>query len=1043
MANFDTERRIEAEQLLARINEIRDTVYSQRQPVKDIQICVTGKNKGPERAPKAGWKPYSPTEFWGGYDQTTWFKINVVVPKHFAGQKVVALFRIADVSFIPGMTGLTEGGESICFVNGVPFQGLDRNRDELFLTNKAKGGEKFELTLEACPSTRFDLNHVFKHADIAIFNQLAWDYYWDAIVALEVYQELDKNFAPARQLLELITESLLMVDLQNIGDKRYIDSLGKAQKKLRAGLKNYEHSYGMGKLVLAGHAHIDTAWLWPLRETKRKCGRTFSTVLNLMDRYPEFHFSCSQAVQYHWVKEYFPELYARIKKRVKEGRWELCGAPWVEPDHNVPSGESLIRQYLIGNRFFEQEFGMRSHIAWVPDSFGYTWQLPQIMTKCGLTAFVTTKIDWSQFTAFPYSMFQWEGADGTKILAVMPPLNYNGNPVPKDCIAQWSQFKQKEHVEELPFPFGWGDGGGGPTMNMIEHGRRLKNIVGVPKVEFGRLEDTVDRMAEQAKSVDLPVYNGELYLELHRACQTTQARTKRNNRKCEFLLHDAEMLSCLAHLSGGGYDASALLDAWRIVLTNQFHDILPGSSITEVYAQADIDYAEANGILENVLKGTLKHLVNTIDTSGEGQAVIVFNTLSWVRNDVAVVATKLPSGKFSVIDSAGHPVPCQKVGKDELIFEARDLPPLGYAVFRIVPDARKVEHGEMLEISTTSMENDFIRIRIDKSGCLTSIFDKVEERECLPKGERGNVLQLFDDRPHLHDAWDFDHNFEDKMWEPAETVSIKVIETGPVRGAVRVIRKTEHSTFTQDIIMYANRPRVDFATHVDWQEKRTLLKVAFPVDVRATRATYEIQYATIERPTHHNTAHDRARFEVPAQKWADLSEGNYGFSLINDCKYGYDVKDNVIRLSLLRASIDPDPLADEGEHEFTYAIYPHPDDWRSGTIQESFELNVPVMAIATPSRKGALPENAAFASLDVDNVIIDTLKKAEDSDAIIVRLYEAYGQRGGATMTFGQTPKRVTECNFMEEEDKPVKLKGNSIDFFVTPYEIRTFKVQF
>ena len=667
----------------------------------------------------------------------------------------------------------------------------------------------------------------------------------------------------------------------------------------------------MGKLILAGHAHIDTAWLWPLRETRRKCARTFSTVLRLMERYPQFHFSCSQPVQYDWIKTHYPELFEQIRRRVKEGRWELCGAPWVEPDHNVPSGESLIRQYLYGNRWFEREFGKRSHVAWVPDSFGYTWQLPQIMKLCQLDVFVTTKIDWSQFTKFPYSMFLWEGADGTRVPAVMPPLNYNGNPQPKDLIEQWNLFKQKERVEELPFAFGYGDGGGGPTAGMIETGLRLGDRVGVPRCEFGRITDSVRRMVEQCDVDKLPVYNDELYLELHRACQTSQSRTKRNNRMCEIAFHDAEWLNCLALLHGGTYESALFEEAWKTVLTNQFHDILPGTSLTEVYTQCDADYAEARSKIARARDTALKTLTKAIDTRGDGQAILIFNSLGWPRDDVAIVETEIPRGKFGVFGPDGEAALCQKIGPNRLLIRVEAAPPMGHTIYRLVKGADAKPEGAVLKATPTRLENEYLRIRIAKDGTLAGIYDKLCDREVLARPARGNDLQLFDDRPHDYEAWDTDFNFEETCWRPGPATSIRVIERGPLRAVVRVVRKTDRSVITQDITLCAGSPRVDFVTRVDWRERQALLKVAFPVEVRSSNATYEIQYGAIERPTHRNWPHDFARFEVTGHKWADLSEGDYGVSLLNDCKYSYDIRDNVMRLSLLRAPIDPDPEADQ------------------------------------------------------------------------------------------------------------------------------------
>ncbi|MBI3118284.1 MAG: alpha-mannosidase, partial [Candidatus Hydrogenedentes bacterium] len=953
MGDFPVERQIELLQIRNRLREIWETVYSERQPLGPLEYCVTGKGKGPERMPRTGWKPFAVGKTWGGYDETTWFRMTARIPKAWAGQTVVALIRPAAPMPTEGLAHLSSPGEALVYVDGVPAQGVDMNRDELLLAAKASGGEKFSLALEAVPSVRLDVKHVFQYADLAIRHAEPWNFYWDVEVALRAYETYEENHAPGRRLLALLGEAVRKIDLTRKGTPEYYSSFAAARRTLRRGLEEFAHSYGLGKMILIGHSHIDTAWLWPLRETRRKVGRTFANVLALMDRYPEFHFSFSQPELYMYAKEHYPELWKRLKQRVKEGRWEPCGAPWIEQDSNITGGESIIRQFLYGNRFLEKEFGFRSRTAWLPDAFGYPWSLPQILKKCQIDVFVTTKIDWSVFTRFPYSLFDWQGVDGTKIFTVMPPLPYNGNPVPKELIKQWTLFRQKERVDELPFAFGWGDGGGGPTMEMIEHGRRLKNMAGVPPCEFGRTQDCLDRMRAQCAKQQLPVYNGELYLELHRGCQTTQARTKRNNRECERMLHDAEFLASLAHLHGAKYDHATLWKAWRTVLTNQFHDILPGSSITEVYAQADKDYAEARAHIEAVRDAAMSSLLRRIDTAGVGQAVVVFNTLSWLRTGAVSVKLKPPKAPWHVLAPDGTIVPSQQAGPDQILFEVADVPPLGYAVYRVASSAEQVEPLEQLQVSDNSMENDFLRVKWDAHGRFTSVYDKVEEREVVPKGRKANVLQLFEDRPHMHDAWDIDHNFDqEKMGEPSKAEEMTILERGPVRAMVRMVRRTERSTFTLYLTMHASQPRIDVRLEVVWHEKRTLLKVAFPIDVLTHRATYEIQFGAIERATHRNTEYDRARFEVTGQKWADLSEGDYGASLLNDCKYGYDTKGNVLRLSLLRSSIDPDPQADEGEHEMTYSLYPHADDWRNGAAQQACALNYPLLALPAPSRKG-------------------------------------------------------------------------------------------
>lgn len=1042
MPHFDTERRIELAQLHNRLAELRRTVHTSHTPVQGLQFAVTGPGKGPEDPPAKGWKPFALGSRWGGLDQTTWFRMTATLPAAFKGHPAAAVLRLPDATHVEGNPLAIEGGEALLYVDGVPHHGVDRNHEEILLTRKARGGESFTLMLEACPSTRFHAVHAFTRAETAIHHPEAWGLYWDCRVALEAAEQLPEDSALRRRMIAAIAGVLNGIDPGAAGTAAYYKELDRSRGKLEKALAPHGGSHDLGALTLVGHSHIDTAWLWPLRETRRKVGRTFATVLRLMEQYPEFHFSASQPVLYRFVKTHYPALWKQIKRRVKEGRWEPCGAPWVEQDSNMPGGESLIRQFLYGNRFFEAEFGMRSDTAWLPDAFGYPWSLPQILVKCQMRHFVTTKIDWGMFTAFPYSYFHWQGIDGTRIRTVMPPLNYNGNPVPADCVAQWRGFKQKELVEEVIYPFGWGDGGGGPTAEMIERGKRMADLPGVPRCRFGRTADALDRMRSQAPDDSLPVYNGELYLELHRGCQTTQARVKQQNRRCETALHDAELLGCMALLHGGKYDARSLREAWELVLLNQFHDILPGSSITEVYEDAERDQNAAAALAARARNEALAHILTQVDTRGPGEPVVVFNTLSWERRDIVRARLHMPIERFHVTDPDGKPVPCQRTGTAEILFEA-SAPSLGYAVYHVAPGAAPAEPSGMLRATPRLIENDYFRVRLDSFGRFISVYDKLYEREVLPEGAKANVLQLFDDRPHAHDAWDIDHNFEDRQWEPERPESIEVIEAGPVRATIRVTRRGGQSLFVQDISMYALLPRIDVRMEVDWRERRTLLKAAFPVDILSPRATYGIQFGAIERPTHRNTLHDRGRFEVPAQHWADLSEGDYGVALLNDCKYGYDVKDNVLRLSLLRSPVDPDPEADQGKHEFTYALYPHPGDWREGVPQQGYELNTPLLAVEDAPIEGPMPPVHGFASVDMDNVIIETVKKAEDGNAVIVRVYEAHGQRGDAAIYFAHTPKSAVECDMMEENESSALLAAKVLHFYMKPFEIKTFKVRF
>ena len=1046
MPHFDAERRVEGKQINDRLDEIRGSIHSGRSLISGWEAVATGHKRGPSNPPETGWEPFNIGSVWGGVDVTIWFRTTASVPEEMAGKRIVALIR--------------PGGESLIYINGEPYQGLDRNRDEVLLLEKARGSEKFEILVESYSSARFDEKHTFQYADLATVNTDIHKFYWDARVALDVLQILPQGSASQLRMLDLLNECIKHVDLGHIGDERYEASVEEAQEMLGEGLRRFQHSFGLGSLTLTGHSHIDTAWLWPLRETQRKCGRTFASVLKYMEEYPYYNYSQSQPQLYEYTKKYYPTIYEGIKKRVKEGRWEPVGAAWVEQDSNISSGESLVRQLLYGNRFFVKEFGIHSRTCWLPDAFGFCWSLPQILKKAGVDFFATTKIDWSQYNKFPYSLFMWQGIDGTKILSIMPPLNYNGRLIPRDCLAHWEQFKQKDQCDDVIYSFGYGDGGGGPTKEMLETGIRLEDMVGVPKCSFGRVQDYFDRLKGTVDREKLPVWNDELYLELHRACQTTQSRTKRNNRKSELLYRDAEFLASMVMLSGGSYPQEKLYEGWKVILCSQFHDILPGSSINEVYEDADKDYAEVIETGNEVVSDALELLKQRIDTSGSGQAIIVFNTLSWARDDVASVKVKLTpplekgaggilaGEEFVIMDDAGRQVPFQVVGRDgecaEILFGVSNVPSMGYAVYRLVEGEEAVNQPGDLAVLGQNMENSLYRIEFDKAGRICRIYDKSMGKEVLAEDCCGNVLQFFDDRPHAHDAWDIDFNYTENMQELARLESIEVVETGPVRATVRMVRKTEKSSIVQDISMYSKLPRIDFVTDVDWWEKRTLMKVAFPVEILSPRATYEIQFGTIERPTHFNTSWDRAKYEVPAQRWVDLSEGDYGVSLMNDCKYGHDVHDNVLRLSLLRSPVSPDAHADEGKHQFTYSLHPHVGDWREGeTVQSAYELNCPLIAVPSEPQAGDLPKSASFAGLDKRHVIIDAIKKAEDSDEIIVRLYEAYGQRGDVTLTFGIPPKEVAECNLMEVDDTHLDVNGNAVSFYIKPYEIRTFKVKF
>jgi len=1042
------ERELEIGQIGNRLKEIARTIYQDVRDIGPWEMCLTGTGRGPEKPPVRGWKKFNIPMHWGAecLDISAWFRGAAIVPREWKRKAVVLLLR--------------PGGESLCYLNGRPFQGLGVTRDEILLSKRAKGGETLDILIEAVNTPYVDPGEIcetmFQYARLAIKDLDIAAFYRDASVAWDVLRLYPEESNLQQKFLHMLAPCVKMVDLQDRGGKNYHDSIRKAREALAEGLKEFPADVRDGRMLLVGHTHIDTAWLWPIRETKRKCARTVSSMLKYLEEYPDFLFSYSQPQQYAYLKEYYPDLYQRIHKWVKAGRWECLGASWIEQDNNCTSGESIIRQLMYGNGFFEKEFGVRSRVEWLPDVFGNNWALPQILKKAGVDYFGTTKLSWNVYNRFPYTLFWWEGIDGTRVLSMMTEGTYNIELEPKAILEHWGNFRSKDLAPEHMVSFGWGDGGGGPTKEMIEIAARLKNIAGMPKCRLGKVQEYFETVEKEVPLDELPVWKGELYLELHRACQTTQSRTKRLNRLCEIALRQAELFSTRNLLMGGRYESDQLYSHWLAVLLNQFHDILPGSSVRPVYEDTEEQLGATLSKVEQISEKAQRELVRRIDTRGPGEPVVVLNSLSWPHT--GLVSVDLDEGwkNPTVLNSHGQSQPVQIVSKEDgsrtLLFLANDVPSMGHEVYSLAerdsslaaspPRLGEIQRG-LKAVTTTRLENDYFVIELAPDGDLTRIHDKRENREVLEPGKQGNVFQLFDDRPWKHDAWDFDHNFEEKMWSFGPAESIEVLETGPLCGRLRIRRRHRKSTLVQDIVIYSHIPRIDFETEVDWWEKRVLLKVAFPLHVLSPKATYEIQFGAIERPTSRNHSWEKAQFEVPAQRWADLSEGNFGVSLLNDCKYGYDCRDNVLRLSLLRSPISPDPHADEGKHRFTYSLYPHAGDWRAAeTVRRAAELNNPLRALRTSRHSGEIPAQYSWIQIHQSNVVLDTVKKAEANDDVILRFYDSLGYRGPVEITFSEKPKKVWECNLIERDEKRITLvDGNTVVLPFSPFEIKTLRV--
>ncbi len=978
---------------------------------------------------------------WGPPWDTTWFQLRGRLPTEWRGEEVALRFEIGNA----GDTGF--GAEALVWREGRPVQGLSPNHRDYVLTKAADGGEAVELHVEAAANARPPLGALtwpllgpepdgmplftLARAELRVIRPDLLAFWQDFRVLLRLLPQVGDE--PRRsQLRAGLERACAALDLTDVAG-----SFAAAHPLLKELLAR-PAAASAHRMSAVGHAHIDTAWLWPLRETVRKCARTFSTAVALMDEYPDYRFACSQAQQYAWMKERYPDLYRRMREKVANGQLEPVGSMWVEADCNIPSGESLVRQILHGKRFFARELGRDTTEVWLPDVFGYPGSLPQIMRQAGIDRFLTQKLSWNQYNVLPHHSFEWEGIDGSRVFTHFPPADtYNGDASVAELVHAVRNFKDHDRATRSLYVYGHGDGGGGPTAGMIEQLRRLADLEGAPRVELETASSFFDKAV--ADLDDPAVWVGELYLELHRGTYTTQAATKKGNRAGELALREAELWASLAPRRWSAYPVERLDRAWKTLLLHQFHDIIPGSGIHWVYEDTARDHAQVETEAGAVIDDATAVAAAAIDTTGLSSPLVVLNPLSHDRAEVVSATRNDRDEPLVAVGPDGERSPVQIAEDGALLFRA-SVPSCGYSVYDLVSGAGDPPGGSELAVDERGIENGRLRVRWDDDGLLTSVWDKSADREVLAPGARGNVLQIFEDYPNFYDAWDVDRFTLEHPTDVTALDEVAVTEGGPHRASVRMTRSFGDSRVTQTISLSAGSGRLDFDTAVDWQESRRLLKVAFPVGVRSQRATYEIQYGHVERPTHANTSWDLARFEVCAQRWADLSEPGYGVALLNDCKYGYDIQGNVMRLSLLRAPGWPDPQADRGAHRFTYALLPHPGDLRAGGVVEAgYELNVPLRALPTTSHGGQQARQASFLRVDRPGVVIDAVKKAEDSDAMVVRLYEAWGQRGPVRLTCAAPVAEARRADLLERERERLEPDDDgSIPLRLRPFEIAT-----
>lgn len=1011
------------------------------------------------------WETCQIEEPWSTLDHHRWYRTQITIPDSM-DQKSVAFL----------ITTGREGGwdatnpQMLFYLNGTLVQGVDINHRRMRISDCAQRGATVEIALLVYSgSVPGDL---ILRTDLVEVDSLTEKVYYDFLVPVKTARLLKNSDAENhRRILQKLGAAVDALDLRVPYSQSYYDSLRRAEAILKQ--EFYTAIREDAPLVSAiGHTHIDIAWLWTVEQTREKSIRSFSTVLELMKQYPDYRFMSSQPILYQFVKEQEPELYQEIKERIREGRWEPDGAMWLEADCNLPTGEALVRQILKGEQFFREEFGIPSKCLWLPDVFGYSAAIPQILKKCGIPYFLTTKIAWNQFNQLPNDTFLWKGIDGSEVFVFMPTtcdfdktlgLNisftdtrntttYTGIVNPNMTLGTFKRFQNRDLTENTLMLFGFGDGGGGPTQEMLEEAERLKyGLPGIPRLKQEPEREFFDRVYKEISGrPDMPVWEGELYFEYHRGTLTSMGKNKRNNRKSELLYEQLETLGSLGCLFSLPYPKDVIRKGWDILLLNQFHDIIPGSAIEPVYDQTDLEYeqilSEGANVQEQLLHSLAK-LQTSSDANGQcggDTSVFVFNSQGYVRDDVVTVKGIEPGRYQEAEDAQGNRYPVQYDQEGNLLFFAKQIPSVGFCGYTLHGAANKAAPAGRRKPVAADLpwqgyfSNEWFEVSFNAKLQITSLIEKETGCQLIREGEVGNHLVSYEDRPMNWDNWDVDYFYQRKPYEAEKISPWTIKENGPVRMVICNTLSFCDSTVNQEVILYHDLPRIDFHITADWQNSHVLLRVYFPTALNATRASYEIQYGNVERETTSNQSWDSAKFEVCAHKWADLSEEGLGISLLNDCKYGHSIKGGVLGLTLIKAGTYPNEHADLGRHEFTYSIYPHRNRWKDAkTVEMAYNLNVPLLSCVG---KGKV-SGRSFVSIDRKNVFFEVLKLAEDGDGLILRVYENQNCRGKVTFTLPKQIRRVQECDLLEQPLAEIPVKEGVFTDFIKPYEIKTYRI--
>ena len=1024
------------------------------------------------------WKPAATSD---SPANAVWFRRWVEIPKTLNGYNLTGarIYFNFTVNAIRGNGPEAQGYQSTTKI--VYFDGrrvaLGEDLEPIVLVEKAVPGQKILIAVKVltAPPAKVSVRPFFR-VDFAPNRPNPADLHDEIESAAILIPTLATNVAGSKATLESAI-GVIDLDALKVGDQEKFDASLRHAQDLMDPLKPMLRSV---TYVLNGQSHIDAAYRWPWTETVDVVKRTFGTALQLMYEYPDYTFSQSAAQYNEWMAQKYPPINNEIKRRIQEGRWEIVGGMWVEPDFNIPDGESQVRQLLIGKRWFQHEYGVDVRIGWNPDSFGYDWQLPQIYKKSGVDFFVTHKMAWSDTNQLPFHLFWWQSPDGSRVLTYFPPSFASTDLSPVRLAEGLAQVrKQAPGLNEMMDLYGVGDHGGGATRTVLDQGLRwMQPDKAIPVMRFGTAQtffsDIQSKISDQSPvwdyrtvaqgntqltappsgQISIPTWNDELYLEYHRGTYTTQAEEKRNIRSGEEELLNAEKYASLAWLNGNAYPGTELTDAWKKVVFNDFHDLAAGSGVGAIYKDAAKDFEEVRWATDEISSSALRSVASEVDTRvAGGVPVLVFNPLAWERSGLVDLAVQMPTAAsaISVLDTENVPLPFEVQSKDEkshvyhLLIDVSSAPSLGYTILHIVPVTKPFASD--LKVHGLTLENSALRVAVDPdTGCITSLFDKKDNFETLASGTCGNQLQAFNDTPKQWDAWNIDADYEKSPYDLGSAKSVKLVESNSLRAVIRVVHATQKSTFTQDITLYTGANYVDVVNDVDWQETHVLLKAAFSLAASSRSATYEIPYGTIERPTTRDNSWEQAKFEVPAIRWADLGDGQHGFSLINESKYGYDAKGNVLRITLLRSPLAPDPEADRGHQHFSYALYPHAGDWKQAlTIRRGYEYNYKLMAMQVEPHSGELPPTHSFVSVTPETVVLTALKKAEDGNALIFRFYEWAGKSGTTQLSLPPGAGTATVTNLLEQQQgTPLTVKGGQkLSVPIHPYEIQTIQVNY